>query len=193
MNCPDGSRGALAKIIFALLFIGTVVALPRRLGWEYAVAALLPVLYVVALRARPRVVLRRIAGVEPFALGAMTLTLFQPDGWRLLVLVAVKSNLCLAVMVTLATTTPMSAILDALRRMHVPSVFVTVLALTYRYLFVLTDETTRMRRARQSRTFVKRRRFEWQSLASVAAVLFVRTSDRAERVYQAMVARGYRP
>jgi len=190
---PDSSRNAFARIVLTFLYVVTVVALPRRLSWTYGGAAVLVVVFACAFRVRPRVVAKRMVYVEPFALGALGLTLFQPDGWRLFLVVLVKSHLCLAATVMLATTTSFFAMLDALRRLRVPSIFVTVLALAYRYLFVLSEEMTRMRRARQSRTFIRRRRLEWQMLASVVAVLFVRASDRAERVYRAMVARGYRP
>jgi cobalt/nickel transport system permease protein len=66
------------------------------------------------------------------------------------------------------------------------------LALMHRYLFVLADEAERMSRARASRTFTPRRRVRWPALASVAGQLFLRASERAERIYAAMCARGWR-
>lgn len=47
-----------------------------------------------------------------------------------------------------------------------------------------------MGRARASRTFTGRRRWQWPVLATVAGQLFVRASERAERIYAAMCARG---
>jgi energy-coupling factor transporter transmembrane protein EcfT len=49
-----------------------------------------------------------------------------------------------------------------------------------------------MRRARASRTFTLRRRFQWHTLATVVGQLFVRASERAERIYDAMCARGWK-
>jgi energy-coupling factor transporter transmembrane protein EcfT len=49
-----------------------------------------------------------------------------------------------------------------------------------------------MRRARASRTFTRRRRFQWQALSSIVGQLFVRASERAERIYNAMCARGWK-
>ena len=49
-----------------------------------------------------------------------------------------------------------------------------------------------MRRARLSRTFSSGRRRHWQSLATVVGQLFVRASERAERIYDAMCARGWK-
>jgi cobalt/nickel transport system permease protein len=65
-------------------------------------------------------------------------------------------------------------------------------ALMYRYIFVLIDETQRMRRARLSRTFEKRRAPSWRSASAVIGQLFVRSTERAERIFAAMSARGWR-
>jgi energy-coupling factor transporter transmembrane protein EcfT len=43
-----------------------------------------------------------------------------------------------------------------------------------------------------SRTFTRRRRVRWQTLATVVGQLFVRASERAERIYDAMCARGWK-
>jgi cobalt/nickel transport system permease protein len=62
----------------------------------------------------------------------------------------------------------------------------------HRYLYVLVDEAERMRRARASRTFVRGRRIQWRTLATVVGHLFIRASERAERIYDAMSARGWK-
>ena len=73
-----------------------------------------------------------------------------------------------------------------------PGLLVTTLALLYRYLFVLIDELERMQRARAARTFRSSRWKTWQVLASIAGQLFVRSTERAERIYAAMCARGWK-
>jgi len=74
----------------------------------------------------------------------------------------------------------------------VPALLVTTMALMHRYLFVLVDESDRMRRARASRTLVRRRGLGWGMPAEVIGRLFVRASERAERIYLAMCARGWK-
>jgi cobalt/nickel transport system permease protein len=74
----------------------------------------------------------------------------------------------------------------------VPGLLITTMALMHRYLFVLTSEAERMARARASRTFVRDRRARWHGLSTVVGRLFVRASERAERIYDAMCARGWR-
>jgi cobalt/nickel transport system permease protein len=95
-------------------------------------------------------------------------------------------------MLLLANTTPFSDLLRVLKRLHVPALLVTTLALMYRYLFVLIDEAQRMKRARTSRTFSSKRSWTWHMSATVISQLFIRASERAERIYDAMCARGWR-
>jgi cobalt/nickel transport system permease protein len=68
----------------------------------------------------------------------------------------------------------------------------TTLALMYRYLGVLAEESARMQRARASRTFSRRHPLAWCNLALIAGQLFLRAAGRAERIYLAMCARGWK-
>jgi cobalt/nickel transport system permease protein len=120
------------------------------------------------------------------------LALFKPGGGETALRVLVRSNLSLAAMIILSSTTPFSEILELLRRLRMPALFVTTLSLLYRYMFVLVDQGERMMRARRSRTFGPRRRLAWRSGAGVVGQLFIRSTERAERVYAAMSARGWR-
>ena len=73
-----------------------------------------------------------------------------------------------------------------------PALLLTTIALMYRYLFVLIEEAERMQRARTSRTLRARRAHAWRSTAALAGQLFLRSTERAERIYAAMCARGWR-
>lgn len=95
----------------------------------------------------------------------------------------------------LTATTSFSDLTRALRGLKVPAVFVQVLEFTVRYIFVLADEVQRMRVARKSRCFrAGRSLFAWstfRALGQLVGVLFIRSWDRGERIYCAMLARGY--
>ena len=176
----------------ALAFVLAVVLLPRASWTAYGAGAALLLLLVGLSRIPPRALTRRLLLVEPFALGVALLSLLQQDGLRVFAATLTKSTLCLFCMVLLSSTTRFSAILRVLWRIRVPSLLVTTLALMHRYLFVLADETGCMLRARRSRTFSRDRASAWRSSASVIAHLFVRSSERAERIYAAMCARGWK-
>jgi energy-coupling factor transporter transmembrane protein EcfT len=49
-----------------------------------------------------------------------------------------------------------------------------------------------MQRARSSRTFSRRGRLEWNTLGNIIGQLFIRSANRAERIYLAMCARGWK-
>jgi cobalt/nickel transport system permease protein len=118
--------------------------------------------------------------------------LFQPDGLARCALAMAKANLCLLITLLLSGTTRAAEMLQVLQRLRLPRLFVSTLTLMHRYLFVLADESGRMQRARASRTFARGRRFQWQTLSSVIGHLFLRASERAERIYNAMCARGWK-
>jgi cobalt ECF transporter T component CbiQ len=93
----------------------------------------------------------------------------------------------------LVLTTPWSHVLKALRVLHVPAVLVTILGMTYRYLFLVLQSAHDMFESRRSRMFgeltpAERRRVA----ASSAGVLMSKTFDLSNEVYLAMQSRGYR-
>jgi cobalt/nickel transport system permease protein len=183
---------AAAKLLAALGCVLLVVLLPRTAWWAYAAIATGLVAIAVATRADLRGMLVRLLLLEPFVLGIALLALLKPGGVPLFLSMLTKSTLCLATMILLTATTRFSDLLAVLWRVRVPALLVTTLALMHRYLFVLVDEMERMQRARRSRTFAAGRTSAWRNSAQVAGQLFVRTSERAERVYLAMVARGWK-
>lgn len=136
--------------------------------------------------------LRRILFFEPFIIVIAALTLLQPGGLTKFISIIVKSTLSLVTVIALSNTTQFTELLRVLRRIHTPSVFVTMIALMYRYIFVLVDETQRMKRARQSRTFRKGNARAWYSLSTIISQLFLRSTERAERIFAAMSARGWK-
>ncbi|MGE3841032.1 MAG: cobalt ECF transporter T component CbiQ [Vicinamibacterales bacterium] len=200
LSGEDGERGGFldrlqpsVKLAATLLTLCLVALVPvASAPWFYAGLSLVVLGLIAATRTPWRVVLRRLLWLEPLVAGLALSALLQPGGRWLSVSIFVKSTLSLLVVVIFSSTTPWSDLLRLLRRLRVPDLFVTILALTTRYLDVFVEETARMRRARASRTFGARRTLAWSSAASVIGQLFVRSSERAERIYAAMCARGWR-
>lgn len=183
---------AAVKMVAAFAVVLGVVMVGRE-QWDIFIGVAVVLIVVAGLSRVPAgFLLKRLLLFEPVILGVAVLSLLQPGGGRVFAAILTKSTLCLLTMILLANTTPFSAMLAVLRRARIPTVFVTTLALMYRYLSVLADEAGRMKRARQSRTFSRRRGMVWRSLATVVGQLFVRSTERAERIYAAMCARGWR-
>lgn len=173
------------------IIVGSVIAPPHWQGWFISAGALLGVATLLS-RIPPLFLLRRILLLSPFVLGVAVVNTVQPGARVDGVTLALRSFLCLLTVILVSNTTPFSHILSVLRAIRVPSLLISTLALMHRYLFVLADEAGRMQRARASRTFSNTRTVRWQVLSTVASQLFVRASNRAERIYDAMCARGWK-
>jgi cobalt ECF transporter T component CbiQ len=105
-----------------------------------------------------------------------------------IIITRVATSISLVVLLTL--TTPWVRLLAALRALGVPKIFVLVIGMAYRYLFLLLDAVDDMYTARKARTLGpdrEGRRF----VAAGAGTLFGKSHQLSEEVHQAMVARGY--
>lgn len=191
------------KLITTLLFLFTVISFPK-----YEVAALFPFfLFPVILLFSGEIplglILRKVAIVSPFAI---FIGIFNPlldtarvtvlpgvtlaAGWFSFSSILLKFVLTVSTALLLIATTSFPTVCHGLRRLGVPSLFVSQLLFLYRYIFVLTEEAMRIVRARDMRSF-GRRGMGVTIFIRIAGVLFLRTVERAERIYNAMLARGF--
>jgi cobalt/nickel transport system permease protein len=163
-------------------------------NWHAWFIAVVTVLSLAALLSRIAIgfLLWRLLLLSPFVFGVVLVNALHASVHGSWLALAARSGICLFTVVLLANTTTFAKILSALRSARVPALLVTTLALMHRYLFVLLDESERMRRARASRTFQRQHRMRWHLLGTVVGQLFVRASERAERIYAAMCARGWK-
>jgi cobalt/nickel transport system permease protein len=101
---------------------------------------------------------------------------------------------CIAALSLLTLSTRFSVLLHAMQRLRIPRLFVSLTAMTYRFIFLFSDEAYRMGLAREARTVKKERivRFRtWRTISSMIGTLFIRAYERGEKVYQTMLARGF--
>ena len=203
----DGSAGQIGpepKIVATFAFVFAVVATPREAIWAFAADATL-VLAVATAAGVPLLHLARRLTIElPFVAFAVLLPIVG-QGERVDVLgvslsvaglwaawsILAKGTLGVAASVVLSATTPVPDLLDGMRRLRVPAVFVSTCAFMIRYLDVVLDDLHRMRVARVSRGHDPRWLWQARAVATTAGALFVRTYERGERVYLAMLSRGY--
>lgn len=195
------------KIVLTLLYVILVVSTPPRELLAFVIYGGL-LSWAVALSQVPlRHILWRASAVLPFSvLAACWLPFFgpapyvsfwggaielsDPGLWKFAG-VAMKSFLGASAAIFMTTVTPFSALLAGLRRLGMPSILVDMLSLTYRYLFVLFEEAMRLRRAATARGYRPTWLRQALLIGRLIGQLFIRSYERAERVYGAMVLRGY--
>jgi cobalt/nickel transport system permease protein len=201
------------KILITIFFILTVVSLPESAWISYAI--LLVLLLAISWMARLGIdfTLRRGFIALPFMLAALPLPFLTPGdivltlpglGWTitdagLIRFTSILARTWIAVQagILLSATTQVSEVLWGLSRLRVPRIIVATVGFMVRYLFVLADEALRMLRARTARSpileGVRPPSVFWQGRTAGMMVgsLFLRSLERSERVYAAMLARGY--
>ena len=138
----------------------------------------------------------------PLGRWSLDLTL---EGALRFVQIALKSWLSVQAAVVLASSTPFPDLLVAMRAVRIPRLLVGMFALMWRYLFVLVDEAVRLLRARAARSGLPQRQpgesgpgriggsLTWRAKVAggMAGNLFLRSLDRSDRIYAAMLSRGF--
>ncbi len=192
------------KIAAMVLFTIVVVATPREEFWAFASYAVLLAIVTALARVSPGWMLKRSLIELPFVILAVVLP-FVGHGQRVTVLgmsltveglygawnIVIKGTIGVLASLLLAATTTTGDLIVGLDRLRCPQIFTQIATFMLRYLEVITGEAHRMRIARISRGYDPR--FLWQVKAFAIGVgsLFLRAFERGERVYLAMVSRGY--
>jgi cobalt/nickel transport system permease protein len=192
------------KIAASVAFVLAVVATPREAFWAFGVYALA----LAGLAAVGRVPLAFLARRLVIELPFLAFAAFLPvvgQGERVEVLgvplavgglwaawnIVAKGTLGVAASAIVAATTPVAELLGGLERLRLPRALTTIAGFMIRYADVIADEVRRMRVARISRGHDPRWIWQARAVASSAGTLFIRSYERGERVYLAMVSRGY--
>ena len=98
---------------------------------------------------------------------------------------------CVASVYFTVLSTPVTDLLLALKRLHVPKLLLTLMELIYRFIFVLTETAQRMHIAQQARLGYGSLRQSFHSFGTLLAMVFIRAYRRADRIYVSLEARGY--
>ncbi len=206
LHSPIHQLDPRAKLLGFAALIVICVSTPPDLYPTFALYLGLELSLIAISRLPWRHVAKRMLAVLPFVLVvALFLPFFNQGGGSynlgplsvsahgLLVLwnVAAKSTVSVLAVILLSSTTPFPELLKGMERLKVPRLLTTIMSFMYRYIFVLVDETQRMRRARDSRGWGGRWLWQTKVIGHMIAALFLRSYERGERVYAAMLARGY--
>ncbi len=194
------------KVVVVLLF-SVVVALAYR--FQVLVAALVLGIFTVGLARVPaQELFRRLIPVnllmlflwfflpftfagEPFFwIGPLTVT---REGVLYATLITVKSNAMMLMLIALVASTPIFTLGHAMHALGIPKKIVHLFFFTYRYIHVMHREYVRLVNSMKIRGFTPRSSLHtYKTIAYMVGMLLVRSFDRAQRVHNAMLCRGFK-
>ena len=205
------------KVVVTVLFILSNVLLPDGAWLAFALAWGLILLTSGLAKLGLGYALKRSFVALPFALAAVTVVFNVPGEplfvwklgpWHLVATdagvirfasIVIRTWLSVQMAILLTATTRFPDLMHALQHLRVPQLLVAIISFMYRYLFVITDEALRLMRAREARSARSAASAGGGSLAWRARItgnmvgqLFLRSYERSDRVYNAMLARGYK-
>ena len=198
------------KLVAVFLFILAVALTSPAMWLIFAVYFVIMAALVLLSRVPVFYVLKRSLVIIPFVLLIAIFVPFFKEGeaaasfhiwaWQVSVTyhglqvlgtILAKAWLSVLGLILLTSTTKIADLLRGLEQFHLPRVMVMILSFMYRYIFVLVDEAMRMKQARDSRNFGGRRLWQIRTIGNMTGTLFIRSYERGERVYAAMLARGF--
>lgn len=218
-NSPVHRLDGRVKLVLTLAFIFTAALTPSA-AWAVYILLFALLLSVEMLSdLGVGYVMRRAALALPFILAALPLLFTRGDtplivlpfshSWQVTIWregterflsVGLKSWLSVQAAIVLASCTPFPQLLTAMRAIGIPKLLVAIFGLMWRYLFILVDEALRLLRARAARSgqsdmpgLRSGGSMTWRARVAggMAGSLFLRALERSDRVYAAMLARGY--
>lgn len=189
---PLHDRDARAKLAVLLVFLVSVSTTSPGATVALSAFALLLTLAAVASKLPLGQLFIRAAFVLPFSATFALITWWAGDRTLALTL-AVKSFLSALAALLMIATTPIAELSAALEYFRVPRTLVLVIQFLYRYLFVISEQAQHMRLAALARQGSRRgRRSRFHAAGGALGVLFAKSWERADGVYEAMLARGFR-
>ena len=174
-------------VLSSALVAGLAIVLLAKVGVREIVRRLIPVnLFILFLWF---FLPFTVAGHPVFSLGPFVAT---SEGFLYATEISLKSNAIVIALVALIASTPILTLGHAMHSLRIPEKIVHLFLFTYRYIFVIHREYLRLMDAIRVRGFVPGTNMHtYKTFAYLVGMLLVRSSERAERVHNAMRCRGF--
>jgi cobalt/nickel transport system permease protein len=192
----------VAKLVTTILFLIFVTSFGRLEISRLIPYALFPVMLLSLSGLPAGFIVRRVLLVEPLIIGIGILNpvldrtlvpvagFVVAQGWLTALSLFLRGTLTVLAAVLLIATTGMDRLAYAMRALKLPRIFVSQIFLTYRYISVLGEAVSRTTRAYSLRA-PRQKGIIMKAWGSLSGQLILRAVDRAEKIYQAMLLRGY--
>ncbi len=192
-----------SALLVMVLFVFALLSVPKfNLPGVIAFGAF-PLFLISAAKLHVGIMVKRLLLISPFVLFMAAGNLFLDRNPVILIygitlsggmisgtVIVGKTIISVAGLLSVTSSIPFYRICRALEALHVPDVLITQLILLDRYRSVLHEEAQSMLKARNIRSFGRKGK-ELFRTAPLIGSLLLRTTNRAERLYRSMSARGF--
>jgi len=202
-NSPIHRLDARAKILTTVAFIVAVMSFGRYEISQLVVLFIYPLALMAVGNIPMGFIFKKVAIAAPFAI---CVGMFNPildretmgmlgghpvaAGWFSFISILVRFALTVSAGLVLIAGTGIYRLCEGLQRLGIPRVFAVQLLFLYRYFFVIAEEGLRMLRAVEVRS-AGNHRLGLSTYGNLVGHLLLRSIDRAQRIYRAMVSRGF--
>ncbi len=174
------------KLRVSLILVIGIALLKTSVWWALASYGAIALSWLIFLKPSLKI-LSQLLGAELMLLSLLAL----PMGYEKASFMVSRSLLCLLIMNSFLLTLPPHSLGIALKGLPLPQIFQEIILLTGQYLEILISEIKQMQQAAKLRGLSGSSGWLRYTSAAMIASLYLRSLDRAERVYHAMVVRGY--
>ncbi|WP_294345892.1 energy-coupling factor transporter transmembrane protein EcfT [uncultured Clostridium sp.] len=183
----------MIKIIVTLAYVIKVISIKEFLFADIIVILAYSIFIFIFAKIPVNIILRKLIFVLPVVLGVITINLIIDFSYKEIIyslLLLFKCTFSLIGTLQLLATTTINDLALAMKKLKVPKVLISTLLMIYRYILVLMEEGYRIKSAYQLRTMGKKSMTisDW---GIIMGRLLLRTIDRSEQVYSAMIMRGF--
>lgn len=200
---PINNIHPLVKLLVTMIYICVLASYDKYEIVRMLPLMLYPVIIIMVCDIPVGWLVKRVLLVGPFIVIA---GIFNPildkriiqvgeiafsSGWLTFASLLLKSTLMVLAGLLLISTTGIDEIARAMSIIRIPSVFILLFILTYRYIFVLTEEASRLMRAYSMRA-PGQKGVKIRIWGSMVGQLLIRTFNRAQTIYQSMILKGYK-
>lgn len=174
------------KLRVSLTLVIGISLIKTSVWWALGYYSAIALGWVIILKPSLKII-TKLLGAELILLTLLAL----PMGYAKASFMIMRSLLCLLIMNSFLVTLPPHSLGIALKGLPLPATFQEIVLLTGQYLEILITEIRQMQRAAELRGLSGYTGWLRYTSAAMIGALYLRSLDRAERVYNAMILRGY--
>jgi len=181
------------KILFSLFFItiNSIIPIHYLLIFSpFIITMQIVIIYFSMIP--PMYIFKKALLILPFILPVIILNSFFANYLSIAIplLLFIRIYFNMIILLILVSTTKFYTIINTLSNWHFPNILIIISSFMYRYIFLLQDEFEKMVRAVTLRVS-ENKLILLKSYANIIGILFIKSFERAERIYYAMQLRGF--